>query len=108
MLELLLSGVGCEVRTAYRGQMAVQEAERFRPDLVLLDIGLPDISGHEVCRRIREQPWGQSMMIVAVTGWGQDADRQRSTHAGFDRHLVKPVDHDEIIALAREARNRES
>jgi PAS domain S-box-containing protein len=102
MLALLLSGVGCDVRTAYRGHVALQEAERFRPDLLLLDIGLPDMSGHEVCRRIREQEWGRSMVIVAVTGWGQDADRQRSVHAGFDRHLVKPVDHDEIIALARD------
>jgi PAS domain S-box-containing protein len=89
---MLLSAGGCDVRTVYSGAAAVQEAERFRPDLVLLDIGLPDLNGYDVCRRLRAHEWGTRMAVVAVTGWGQEHDRQRSAAAGFDRHLVKPVD----------------
>ena len=66
---------------------------------MLLDIGLPKLNGYEVCRRIREQPWGEELVIVALTGWGQDEDRQRSLDAGFDTHLVKPVDHDLLMRL---------
>ena len=73
---------------------------------MLLDIGLPDISGEEVCRRIRAFPWGGGVVIVAVTGWGQEHDRLRSAIAGFDQHLVKPVDPDVLIALTRELRER--
>ncbi|MGE0363969.1 MAG: ATP-binding protein [Vicinamibacterales bacterium] len=80
------------VETAYDGDSAWRAAARFRPDVVLLDIGLPNMTGHDVCRAIRAQPWGVTMRIVAQTGWGQDADRQRSRDAGFDDHLVKPVD----------------
>jgi PAS domain S-box-containing protein len=106
MLAMLLTEVGCDVRTAYRGETAVLEAERFRPDLVLLDIGLPDTSGEEVCRRIRAYPWGTTVVIVAVTGWGQEHDRHRSALAGFDQHLVKPVDPDILVALTRDLRER--
>jgi|RhiMethySRZTD1v2_1073278.scaffolds.fasta_scaffold02643_9 PAS domain S-box-containing protein len=106
MLAMLLTEVGCEVHTAYRGETAISEADRFRPDLVLLDIGLPDISGEEVCRRIRAFPWGAAVVIVAVTGWGQEHDRLRSAVAGFDQHLVKPVDPDVLVALTRELRER--
>ena len=66
---------------------------------MLLDIGLPKLNGYEVCRRIREQPWGKDLVIVALTGWGQEEDRQRSQEAGFDTHLVKPVDHDLLMRL---------
>ena len=69
---MLLAEKGCEVRTAYLGAAAVQEAERFRPELVLLDIGLPDVSGYEVCQQLRAAPWGGGIAIIAVTGWGQD------------------------------------
>jgi PAS domain S-box-containing protein len=106
MLAMLLTEVGCDVHTAYRGESAVREAERFRPDLVLLDIGLPDTSGEEVCRRIRAYPWGAAVVIVAVTGWGQEHDRYRSALAGFDQHLVKPVDPDVLVALTRDLRER--
>ena len=64
----------------------------FRPDIVLLDIGLPKLNGFEVARKIREQPWGQAMVLVALTGWGQDEDRRRSHEAGFNHHLTKPID----------------
>lgn len=90
-LVMLLSMTGNEVHAAYDGFEAVEAAEQFRPDVILLDIGLPKLNGYEVVRRIREQPWSQGMVIVALTGWGQDEDRQRSTAAGFDGHLVKPV-----------------
>jgi DNA-binding response OmpR family regulator len=65
----------------------------------LLDLGLPRLSGIEACRRIREQAWGRSMRIVALTGWGQGEDRRRSREAGFDEHVVKPVSHDALMAL---------
>jgi DNA-binding response OmpR family regulator len=70
----------------------VDVAGEFRPAVALLDIGLPKLDGYEVCRRIREQPWGKEMVLIALTGWGQEEeDRRRSHEAGFDHHLVKPV-----------------
>jgi CheY-like chemotaxis protein len=72
---------------------------------VLLDIGLPKLNGHEVCRRVREQPWGQNITIIALTGWGQEADRRKSHEAGFNGHLVKPVDYDELLKLLSELTN---
>jgi len=97
---LLLGQLGCEVRVAYRGATAIEEAGRFTPRLVLLDIGMPDMDGLEVCRRLRALPCGAAAHVVALTGWGQDEDRQRSVSAGFDRHLVKPVDPEALIGLA--------
>lgn len=91
-LAMLLDLSGNETRVAYDGLQAVEAAERFRPDLVLLDIGLPKLNGYEVCQRIRREPWGKDMTIVAVSGWGQEQDRLRSQEAGFDHHVVKPVD----------------
>jgi len=88
------------VRTAYSGAAAVQEAERFRPELVLLDVGLPDVSGYEVCQQLRAAEWGGGIAIIAVTGWGQEPDRARSAAAGFDQHLVKPVDPEVLLQLA--------
>jgi PAS domain S-box-containing protein len=104
---MLFTEGGCEVRTAYSGAAALQEAERFRPELVLLDIGLPDLSGYDVCRRLRALAWGTRMSVVAVTGWGQEYDRQQSAAAGFDRHLVKPVDPAVLseLVLAPDARS---
>jgi CheY-like chemotaxis protein len=87
-----------EVRTAYDGLEAVEAAAAFNPDVVLLDIGLPKLNGYDACRRIREQPWGKRMVLVAVTGWGQEEDRRRSQEAGFNAHMVKPVD---PVALER-------
>jgi CheY-like chemotaxis protein len=77
---------------AHDGAQAVEEAAAFKPDVVFLDIGMPTIDGHETARRIREQPWGKAMVLVALTGWGQTEDRRRSKEAGFDHHLVKPAD----------------
>jgi PAS domain S-box-containing protein len=91
-LALLLQLSGHETRTAYGGAEAIETAETFAPDLILLDIGMPQISGYDVCRMIRARPWGEKVLIIALTGWGQDEDRRRSKEAGFDGHLVKPVD----------------
>jgi CheY-like chemotaxis protein/two-component sensor histidine kinase len=81
------------VELAYDGPSAIAEAEAFRPDMVLLDIGLPLMNGFDVCQQIRRTEWGKRMKLVALTGWGQESDRARSAAAGFDAHLVKPVDH---------------
>jgi PAS domain S-box-containing protein len=102
MEAALLSAVGCEVRTVYDGESTLREAERFRPEIVLLDIGMPDIDGHEVCARIRSQPWGGSIVLIAVSGWGQENDRRRSARAGFNMHLVKPVDPDALLRFVRD------
>ena len=98
-LALLLKFTGNETRTAHDGLEAVEAAERFRPDAVLLDIGLPKLNGYDACRRIREQLWGKHMLLVALTGWGQEEDRRRSKEVGFDRHMVKPVDLDALQAM---------
>lgn len=98
-LAMLLQLGGHETFLAHDGQKAIDEAERIRPDVVLLDIGLPGMSGYEVCRNIREQSWGQDVMMVAVTGWGQAEDRHRSRAAGFDAHVVKPVDPELLTKL---------
>ena len=90
-LARLLRLLGSEVRTAHDGLEGVEAAAAYRPDLILLDIGMPRLNGYDACRRIREQPWGKGIRIVAVTGWGQDEDKRHSQEAGFDRHLVKPV-----------------
>lgn len=91
-LAMLLRLKGNEIQTAYDGLEAVTVAETFHPELVLLDIGLPKLNGYDVARRIRQQPWGQDVILVALTGWGQDEDRRRSDEAGFNHHIVKPVE----------------
>jgi PAS domain S-box-containing protein len=98
-LATLLSLSGHDTHVALDGVEAVKAAERLRPDVVLLDIGLPRIDGYEVCRRIRQQPWGRDLVIVALTGWGQEEDRQKSREAGFNTHLVKPVDDEVLMKL---------
>jgi PAS domain S-box-containing protein len=98
MLRLL----GDEVRTAHDGEEAVTEAERFRPGVVLMDVGMPRLNGLDATRRIREQPWGKGITIVALTGWGQEGDRGRSREAGCDGHLVKPVDLSDLEQLLGE------
>jgi signal transduction histidine kinase len=91
-LEMMLEFMGNEVRTAHDGLQAVEAAAAFRPELILLDIGMPGMNGYDACREIRRQPWGRDAVIVALTGWGQDEDKRRSREAGFDQHLVKPVE----------------
>jgi CheY-like chemotaxis protein len=98
-LATLLELDGHETHVAHNGAEAVKQAAALRPDLVLLDIGLPDISGYEAARMIRAEPWGKSMRLVALTGWGHAADRARSAEAGFDRHLVKPVELEALNSL---------
>ena len=98
-LATLLQLSGHEVYTASNGAVALESAEQHRPEVVLLDIGMPKLDGYEVARRIRAQPWGQRITLVALTGWGQDSDRKRSQEAGFDSHLVKPLDLDKLTEL---------
>jgi CheY-like chemotaxis protein len=90
-LSMLLTMVGHETSIAHDGLEAVDVAAKFQPHIVLLDLGLPKFDGYEVCRRIRAADWGRSMMLVAVTGWGDEAHRKQALDAGFDMHLVKPV-----------------
>ncbi len=84
-LAMMLSIMGHDTRTAHDGESAVESAESFLPEVVLLDIGLPKLNGYEVAQRIREQSWGASMFLIAVTGWGQEEDRQRSSEVGLER-----------------------
>jgi CheY-like chemotaxis protein len=107
-LGLLLQLAGHETHTAHDGLEAVQAAGAIRPDVVLLDIGLPKISGYEAARRIREEPWGKDLILIALTGWGQEEDKRRATEAGFNRHLTKPVDPTvlEKVLAERLARSR--
>lgn len=107
-LALFLRMSGHEVRVAYDGAAALTLAQAARPDVVLMDLGMPDPDGHEVCRRLRAQPWGGDVVMVAVTGWGQTEDRQRSEHSGFDAHVVKPVDPSALVALVDSLRRLEA
>jgi len=92
MLGTLLRSNGHDVRVVYGGAEALGAAETFRPELALLDLGMPGMDGYETCRRMRETSWGREMYLVALTGWGQAEDRSRTRDTGFDGHLVKPVD----------------
>ncbi len=98
-LAVLLHMLGNETRVVYDGEAAVALAEEYRPDFVLLDIGLPKLDGYGVARRIRQQPWGRETVLIATTGWGQASDREAARDAGFDHHLVKPVDPDAVSAI---------
>jgi PAS domain S-box-containing protein len=88
---MMLRALGHDVRSCYDGRQALSEGADFLPDTMLLDIGMPGFSGYEVARRIRTEPWGENVTLIALTGWGQSEDRRRSLEAGFDHHLVKPV-----------------
>ncbi len=96
-LATLLNLAGHQTRTAYDGLEAVTAAHDFRPDIVLMDIRMPKLNGLEAASRIRQEPWGRQMTLLALTGWGKDSDRERSKDAGFDGHLVKPVDYDGLM-----------
>jgi signal transduction histidine kinase len=98
-LARLLQLGGHEIYKAMDGVQALEAATRVRPDLVLLDIGMPGMDGYEVARRIRSQPWGRSATLVALTGWGQESDRKRSRDAGFDTHCIKPLDPQRLSML---------
>ena len=98
-LAMLLQLSGHQAFIARDGFDAIESAESIRPDAVLMDIGLPGMNGYEVCTRIRQEPWGKDLLLLALTGWGQDEDRQRSKESGFDAHMVKPVDHVALFQL---------
>ena len=98
-LAMLLEITGNKTYMAHDGEEAIEAIEKHRPEVVLLDIGLPKLDGHEVCRRVRQQPWGKDIVMIALTGWGQEDDRRKSEEAGFNGHLVKPVDYDQLLDL---------
>jgi PAS domain S-box-containing protein len=91
-LAMMLKLMGNETRTAHDGQEAIDVAAAFRPDLILLDIGMPRLNGYDTAKQIRQQSWGKTIVLVALTGWGQDEDRRKSDEAGFDSHMVKPIE----------------
>jgi CheY-like chemotaxis protein len=103
-LALLLELMGHQTRTAHDGLAALDAAAAFEPEVVLLDIGLPKMNGYDVCREMRRQPWGQRAFLVALTGWGQAEDQRKASEAGFDRHLVKPVEESVLQKLLDERR----
>jgi signal transduction histidine kinase len=98
-LARLLQLDGHEIHKAVDGVQALEAADRVRPDLVLLDIGMPGMDGYEVARRIRSRPWGRAATLVALSGWGQESDRKRSREAGFDSHCIKPLDPQRLSML---------
>jgi len=98
-LATMLSLMGHEARAAYDGPDAIQEAASYRPDFIVLDVGMPTLDGYEAARRIRSQPWSNGVVLVALTGWGQEEDRARARNAGFDFHLTKPASPDALAKL---------
>jgi CheY-like chemotaxis protein len=98
-MAMLLRAEGHEARTAFSSEGALEALQTWRPDVVLLDIGLPQMDGYEVARRMRAYPAGESAVLIAVTGWGQPEDRRRSMEAGFDFHVTKPVEINVIRGL---------
>jgi CheY-like chemotaxis protein len=103
-LSLMLELSESVTETASDGLSALKLGERFRPDLILLDLGMPHIDGFETARRIRARPWGANVLLVALTGWSRDEDIRRTREVGFDRHLIKPVDRETLEALIAEIR----
>jgi CheY-like chemotaxis protein len=104
-LAMLLKSLGADVHTAYDGASALESIRICRPTIVLLDLGLPGIDGYEVARRVRSDAPTSELCMVALTGWGQDEDRRRTREAGFDHHLVKPVDLSALQALLASLEN---
>jgi CheY-like chemotaxis protein len=102
-LAMLLQMEGYEVKTVHCGMQAIEQAQVFRPQVVLLDIGLPGLNGYEVANRLRELPETQEAMLIALTGYGREEDRNRSKNAGFDHHLLKPVNFHTLSELLASA-----
>jgi CheY-like chemotaxis protein len=96
---MLLSFSGHEVRVAHDGTAALNAVREFRPDVAFLDIGMPGLTGYEVAQAVRAEPWGSEVTLIALTGWGQPDDKLRARSAGFDRHLIKPIDPEEVDRL---------
>jgi PAS domain S-box-containing protein len=103
-LATMLGLMGNDTETAYSGREALDAGEAFRPDVILMDIGMPGLNGYSAAQRVRETPWGKRARLVAVTGWGQEADRRASVQAGFDQHLVKPVEPRDLESLLASVR----
>ena len=106
-LALGLQALGHQVHVVCDPLRVVGEAETFQPDVAFLDVGMPELNGYELARLLRSQSWGSDLLLIALTGWGQDEDRRRSRQAGFDHHLVKPADLEEIARLTSAAPARE-
>jgi signal transduction histidine kinase len=102
-LSLVLSLLGHQTRTAHDGEQALAIARDFRPDVMVLDVAMPKLNGHDLARRIRAEDWGSHILLIAASGWGHDEDKQRSQEAGFDVHLVKPVESATLDRLLRAA-----
>jgi two-component system, chemotaxis family, CheB/CheR fusion protein len=98
-VRMILRLSGHEVHVAHSGTEAFEVAKRVRPDIGILDIGMPDMSGYEVAERVRHEAWGEKMTLIAVTGWGQESDKRRALAAGFDHHMTKPVDPEQLESL---------
>ncbi|MEZ5653728.1 MAG: PAS domain-containing protein [Burkholderiaceae bacterium] len=105
-LTMLIENLGYEVHTASDGRQAIIAAADLRPDIVLMDIGMPGMNGIEAARAIRNEPWGKKPVLIALTGWGQDSDRQQTEEAGFDQHFVKPIDAAALTHLLASLRDR--
>jgi CheY-like chemotaxis protein len=103
VLAEVMRTLGCDAQVAYDGDEAVTLARRYRPHLAILDLGMPRMNGYEAARRIRAEPRGDIMRIVALSGWGRPEDRRQAAEAGFDQHLVKPARIEDLEALARSA-----
>ncbi len=100
-LAIVLRMAGYEVYATHSGHEALDVGARVRPEVLILDIGMPEMSGYELASRIRQQLWGRDAVLIALTGWGQREDKERSREAGFDHHLTKPVDPDQLERLLR-------
>jgi CheY-like chemotaxis protein/anti-sigma regulatory factor (Ser/Thr protein kinase) len=107
-LAALLRNAGHDVLTAEDGVEALRVGSTFTPHVALLDLGMPRLNGYDTAKRIREQPWGRQVGLVAITGWGQPKDRDRTLQAGFDAHLVKPVDDRELFSVLERLMPRRS
>jgi CheY-like chemotaxis protein len=105
-LAMLVELYGAEVRFTLDGEETVRVAESFRPEIVLMDISMPGMSGYDAARAIREAPWGRAMVLIALTGWGRSADLERARMAGFDGHLLKPVEPEALIRVIADLRQR--
>jgi CheY-like chemotaxis protein len=101
---MLLTLAGHDVRVAYGGTTALSVAQAFRPQVAILDIGMPDLDGPSVARALRQEPWGTDIFLVALSGWGQEEHKRQAQAAGFDTHLTKPVDPGDLQALLLAAR----
>jgi CheY-like chemotaxis protein len=99
ILGMVLEMSGHEVHLGYDGEQAVAMARDLLPEIALVDIGLPKLNGYGVAQNIRAEPWGEKMVLIALTGWGQEEDKRRAIAAGFNFHLTKPVDPDQVDAL---------